>query len=142
MKRVLATGTFDLLHPGHIFFLEEAKKLGDELYVIVARDSKIEHKPRPIVPEKQRAKMIAALKIVDHAILGSENDIFEPLKKIQPDVIALGHDQVFDSDKLKEELAKRGFKPEIVRIKKSESCEFCSSGSIIKEILKRNGKRD
>lgn len=142
MKRVLATGTFDLLHPGHLFFLEEAKKLGDELYVIVARDSTIDHKPRPVVPERQRLKMIAALKIVDHAILGSENDMFKPLEKIRPDIIALGHDQVFDSEKLEKELAKRGFSADVVRIKKSEACELCSSGRIIKEILKRNEKRD
>ncbi len=138
MKRVLATGTFDLLHPGHLFFLEEAKKLGDELFVIVARDSKIEHKPRPIVPERQRLKMISALKVVDHAIMGSEKDMFKPLEEIQPDVIALGHDQVFDSEKLEKELAKRGFSAEIVRLEKSESCELHSSGHIIKEILRRN----
>ncbi|MBP2029776.1 FAD synthetase [Methanohalophilus levihalophilus] len=142
MTRVLATGTFDLLHPGHLFFLEEAKKLGDELYVIVARDSKIEHKPKPIIPEEQRVRMITALKVVDYAILGSEGDMFEPLEEIQPDIIALGHDQVFDSDKLKEELAKRGFASEITRIEKSEACRFCSSGKIIKEILKRYGKKD
>ncbi len=51
MVRVLATGTFDILHPGHLRYLSEAKALGDELYVIVARDSMVKHKPKPIVPE-------------------------------------------------------------------------------------------
>ncbi|MDL5503512.1 MAG: adenylyltransferase/cytidyltransferase family protein, partial [Candidatus Methanoperedens sp.] len=51
MVRVLATGTFDILHPGHLLYLSKARALGDELYVIVARDSMIKHKPKPIVPE-------------------------------------------------------------------------------------------
>ena len=51
MKWVVATGTFDILHPGHLFYLEESKKLGDELWVIVARERNVMHKPRPVVPE-------------------------------------------------------------------------------------------
>ena len=51
MRRVVATGTFDLLHPGHVFYLEESARLGDELHVIVARDVNVRHKPKPIVPE-------------------------------------------------------------------------------------------
>jgi FAD synthetase len=140
--RVLATGTFDLLHPGHLFFLEEAKKLGDELYVIVARDSKIDHKPLPIVPESQRIKMIAALKVVDHAVLGSEQDMFDPLREIRPDIVVLGHDQVFNPQQLEAELMKRGFTAKVVRIEKSPACDLCSSGNIIREILRRNQKDD
>ena len=59
--RIVATGTFDILHPGHLFYLEESKKLGDELFVIVARDANVKHKPRPIIPEDQRLAMVAAL---------------------------------------------------------------------------------
>jgi len=70
--RVLATGTFDILHPGHLLYLEEARALGDELYVIVAREKNIKHKPKPIISENQRLKMISSLKAVDEAILGSE----------------------------------------------------------------------
>ncbi|MCJ7794379.1 MAG: adenylyltransferase/cytidyltransferase family protein, partial [Methanoregulaceae archaeon] len=47
MKRVVATGTFDLLHPGHLYYLEQSKKLGDELFVIVARNTNVRHKPAP-----------------------------------------------------------------------------------------------
>jgi Glycerol-3-phosphate cytidylyltransferase (EC 2.7.7.39) len=60
--RVLATGTFDILHPGHLLYLEEARALGDELYVIVAREKNIKHKPKPIISENQRLKMISSLK--------------------------------------------------------------------------------
>ncbi|MEM3333979.1 MAG: adenylyltransferase/cytidyltransferase family protein, partial [Thermoplasmata archaeon] len=78
MVRVMASGVFDILHPGHIFFLEEAKKLGNELVVVVARDStarKLKH--QPIMNEDVRLKMVTALKPVDIAILGHEDDIFK-----------------------------------------------------------------
>lgn len=134
MVRVLATGTFEILHPGHLFYLEGAKSLGDELYVIVARDKNVKHKPKPIIPEDQRLKMVSSLKIVDKAVLGNENDMFESLKDIKPDIIALGFDQHFNEDWLKEELDKRKINAKIVRIKRSLDCELCSSGRIRKRI--------
>lgn len=137
MTRILATGTFDLLHPGHIYFLTQARALGDELFVIVARDSNVTHKPKPIVPEEQRLEMVSALGIVDKALLGSEKDMFEPLKHIRPDIIALGYDQRFNAENLEEELAKRGLPANVVRIPLSKECPLCSTGAIIKEVLKR-----
>ncbi len=137
MTRVLATGTFDLLHPGHVYFLTQAKALGDELIVIVARDSNIIHKPKPIIPEEQRLEMVNSLRMVDRALLGSEKDIFEPLKQIKPDIIALGYDQRFDSGHLEEELGKRGLPAQVTRISFSRECPLCSTGKIIKEVLKR-----
>ncbi len=139
MTRILATGTFDILHPGHIYFLTQARALGDELFVIVARDSNITHKPKPVVPEEQRLEMVNALGIVDKALLGSEKDMFEPLKQIRPDIIALGYDQRFDAELLEKELAKRGLSANVVRIPLSKECPLCSTGSIIKEVLKRYG---
>ncbi|AKB55422.1 FMN adenylyltransferase, type 3 archaeal [Methanosarcina barkeri 227] len=139
MTRILATGTFDLLHPGHIYFLTQARALGDELFVIVARDSNVTHKPKPIVPEEQRLEMVSALGIVDKALLGSEKDMFEPLKHIRPDIIALGYDQRFNAENLEEELAKRGLPANVVRIPLSKECPLCSTGAIIKEVLKRYG---
>ena len=65
MTRVLATGTFDIPHPGHLFYLSQASALGDELYVIVARASMIKHKPKPILPDGHRLLMVQALEIVD-----------------------------------------------------------------------------
>lgn len=139
MTRVLATGTFDLLHPGHTYFLMKARDLGDELFVIVARDSNVTHKPKPVVPEEQRLEMVKALGMVDRALLGSEIDMFEPLKQIKPDIIALGYDQRFDTNFLEKELAKRGLSAQIVRIPLSKECPLCSTGAIIKEVLKRYG---
>ncbi|WP_209617698.1 adenylyltransferase/cytidyltransferase family protein [Methanolobus bombayensis] len=137
LVRILATGTFDLLHPGHIHYLSEAKKLGDELYVIVARESMIRHKPKPIITDEQRVKMVNSLKIVDTALLGSESDIFDPIMQIKPDIITLGYDQGFDAVQLEKELHFRGFDCKVVRIDSSLDCSLCGSGKIVKKVLER-----
>ncbi len=139
MRRVVATGTFDIIHPGHIRFLEEAKKLGDELIVIVAREKNVRHKPKPVIPEEQRRRVVEAIKFVDKAILGDENDIFKPIMELRPDVIVLGYDQHFSEDWLREELKKRNLNCEVVRIKVKEECELCSSHKIIEKILEKYG---
>src|SRR5512136_323340 len=98
-KIVLASGVFDLLHLGHVKFLEEAKKTGGknaELLVIIARDSTVEKTKgrKPIMSENQRRALVESLKVVDKAVLGFEDfDIQDVIAKIKPDVIALGHDQ-------------------------------------------------
>ena len=141
MVRVLATGTFDILHPGHLLYLEEAKKLGDELFVIVGRDVTVKKRKRtPIIPEEQRLKMISALRVVDKAILGSEKDIYEPLYTIKPDVITIGYDQDFNEGDLERELKKRGFNLKVIRIKKHNSNAFCKAEEIIKHILELVGR--
>ena len=137
MVRVLATGTFEILHPGHLLFLEEAKKLGDELFVIVARDITVRKRKRtPIIPEEQRLKMISALKMVDKALLGSKNDMYEPLYSMNPDIIVLGYDQAFDEQELGRELRERGFNSKVIRITKYDSNAFCKAEEIIKRISK------
>lgn len=138
MVRVLATGTFDILHPGHLRYLSEAKSLGDELYVIVARESMIKHKPKPVIPEQQRLAMVQALGIVDKAMLGSEKDMFEPLHDIEPDIIALGKNQFFDEKQLEEQLKRHGIYAKVVRIQAFEECKLCSSAAIIKRIINLN----
>ncbi|GFO97552.1 glycerol-3-phosphate cytidylyltransferase [groundwater metagenome] len=140
MVRVLATGTFDILHPGHLRYLSEAKALGNELYVIVARDSMIKHKPKPIMPEAQRLAMVQGLGVVDKAVLGSETDIFEPLCEIKPDIIALGKNQFFKEKDLEPQLRAHGINAKVVRIQSFEHCELCSSAAIIRRVLERNGK--
>ncbi|WP_290598180.1 MULTISPECIES: FAD synthase [unclassified Archaeoglobus] len=140
-RRVVATGTFDLIHPGHITFLREARKLGDELIVIVAREKNVRHKPKPVVPEEQRRKVVEAIKYVDRAILGDEKDIFKPIMELKPDVIVLGHDQHFDENWLKEELKKRNLSCEVVRIEVKEDCPYCSSHKIIERVLEKYGGR-
>lgn len=139
IRRVVATGTFDLLHPGHIYYLEESKKLGDELWVIVARDMNVKHKPRPIIPEEQRLAMIASLRPVDHAILGDKTDMFLPIEEIHPDVITIGFNQLFNEEKLRTQLTARNLTPEIVRIGKFADSELCSSRKVVQEIVAKRG---
>ena len=138
MTRILATGTFDILHPGHLFYLSQAAALGDELYVIVARASMIKHKPKPILPDEHRLEMVQALKLVDHAVIGSETDIFEPLYEIMPDIIALGFDQYFNTDNLKKELTDRGFTAGVVRVGETNSGKLRSTRRIVDRIVDVN----
>jgi len=138
MKTVMATGTFDIIHPGHVFFLEEAKKLGGKdarLVVVVARDFTVRAKKRvPIVDEKQRLEVVRMLKPVDKAYLGSETDMFEIVHKINPNIIAIGPDQDFNIKELEHELRKRGLKCEVKRVKKYKKAPLDSTCKIIKRI--------
>ena len=141
MTRVLATGTFDLLHPGHLLYLERSKELGDELVVIVARDVNVKHKPKPVIPEDQRLKMVQALKVVDLAILGDEKDIFRPIEQLRPDIITLGFDQHFNPATLVEEMARRNLRPKVVRVTTKDSCDLCSSRKIVAKVLEIHKNR-
>jgi FAD synthetase len=138
IKTVMATGTFDLIHPGHGYYLEESKKLGGSdarLVVVVARESTVRARKRvPIVPEKQRLKVVKMLRPVDEAILGSETDMFSTVSKIKPDIIAIGPDQNFDLNWLREELDKRGLEAEVVKVNGYHHSSLDSSCKIIKKI--------
>ena len=142
MKKIVATGTFDILHPGHVHFLSESKKLGDELWVIVSRETNVRHKPSPIVSEEQRLMMIKSLKCVDHAILGDKEDMFRPIREIDPAVITLGFNQYFDDEKLRTQLAERGINAEVVRIGAYTDSQFTSSTQIIEEAIRRRGNNE
>lgn len=117
MVKVMATGTFDLLHLGHIYFLKEAKKLGDKLVVVVSTDSTVRNlKHEPVNPEGIRLNLIKELKIVDEVVLGHEDDMYEIVEEIQPDIVALGFDQIHDEKNVKSELKKRGINAKVVRL--------------------------
>jgi len=129
-KRVLAFGTFDGLHPGHLFYLEQAKKLGKELIVVIARDSTVKKikKREPILKEKERKHLIESLKPVDKAVLGAKKGSrFEILKKLKPNLIVLGYDQKPGKKELEKELKKKKIKAEIKRIKAFNPKKFKSS---------------
>ena len=114
--RVLCTGTFDLLHPGHLSYFEQAKKHGDYLIVVVARDSSARAEGKTLkFSEQERLAHVSAEKIVDKALLGNEGDKLKIVEQEKPDVICLGYDQKISEEKLKELLAKRGMRPQIVR---------------------------
>lgn len=129
MTTVMAFGSFDILHPGHIYFLKEAKKLGDNLVVVIARDSTIKEIKgfTPKYNERERVEHVRDLKIADKVVLGYETDKYEIIEEINPDVIALGYDQKTFADKLKEEMEKRKMNPKIVRIEAYKEHQYKSS---------------
>jgi len=141
VRKVLATGTFDVLHPGHVHYLRESAAEGDQLVVIVARGSMVSHKNPPVVPEEQRREMVEALGVVDDAVLGSDDSIFEPLYDIRPDIVTLGHDQHYDEDDLRDGLRERGFGADVVRVsgREENEDEILSTSGIVERILDERG---
>jgi FAD synthetase len=140
-KVVLASGVFDLLHLGHVKFLEEAKKTGgpnSELVVIVARDSTVEKDKgrKPIMSEDQRRALVESLKVVDRAVLGFETlDIGEVITKVKPDVIALGYDQEDMEKQVRTYVDKNQLEVKIVRIGKFGENTLDSSSKIKQKII-------
>ena len=139
--KVMASGTFDLLHPGHGIYLQEAKNLGgynSKLYVVVARDSTVQKRKRvPIIGENQRLELIKMLKPVDEAYLGNDDgNIFKIVEDINPDIIAIGPDQNHNLEKLQSEIDKRGLKAKVQRVTVYHKDELDSSCKIIKKIKK------
>lgn len=140
-KVVLASGVFDLLHLGHVKFLEEAKKAGGkdaELLVIIARDSTVEKNKgrKPIMPENQRRALVESLKVVDEAVLGFEEfDIGDVIERIKPDVIALGYDQADMEKRVQEYVDKHNLNVKVVRIGKFEEDALDSSSKIRQKII-------
>ena len=142
MTLVVAQGTFDLLHPGHVHYLEDAAAYGDELHAIVARRDNVTHKPEPILCARQRRDMVAALEAVDEAHLGDPEDVFVPIERLDPDVIVLGYDQHHDEAGIAESLAARGIDCRVERASGREARyddELLSSGDIVDRVLRRRG---
>ena len=140
-RKILVTGTFDVLHPGHLSFFRNAKKhiVPAELWVVVARNSSVSHfkKRAPILDESVRLMMLNALEIVDKAILGNEGkDKIKIIEEINPDLIVLGYDQWIDEEKLKTELDKRGLKSQVIRLPKFGNDGYSSSSEIRERIAK------
>ena len=138
---VLASGVFDLLHLGHVRFLEEAKKTGEEnaeLIVIIARDRTVEKTKgrKPIMSENQRRALVESLKVVDEAVLGFEEfDLGDVIERIKPDVIALGYDQANVEKAAKEYVKNHKLNIQVIRIEKFEEDELDSSSKIRQKIV-------
>ena len=129
MKKVLVFGTFDGLHPGHIDLFGQAKKLGDRLAVVVARDvtaNKIKgHFPKR--SELLRLKAVKQCKLIDEAVLGNVGDPYAIIADIKPDIIALGYDQISFTENLDQELKKAGIAAGIVRLRPYKPEKYHSS---------------
>ncbi|MFW9805415.1 MAG: adenylyltransferase/cytidyltransferase family protein [Candidatus Thorarchaeota archaeon] len=147
-KRVLAAGKFDILHLGHISYLQQARELaGDdgELVVVIALDKTIlrERGAPPVFPQEQRRKLVESLMVVDRAVMGLDTDDHTKIiTEIKPDIVALGYDQYTDTAALEAHFANEGLKTKIVRLEKREADGLCSSTLIRKRIIdfyKENG---
>jgi len=121
---ILANGCFDLLHAGHIRYLESAKMLGGTLLVAVNSDSQVRElkgNSRPITSENERAEIIAALRCVDAVTIFSEPTVEEIIHIVRPDIPAKGTDYTTDSVPEREIVAKYGGKVAIVGDPKDHS---------------------
>ncbi len=92
--RILLFGTFDILHPGHLFVFQEAKKRGD-VWIVIARDRNVEKlKGKTAVHvEEERKRRVEEVFPEAHVILGDSSDFFAPVRTLKPDLILFGYDQ-------------------------------------------------
>lgn len=123
MKKIATFGVFDVIHSGHVKFLERCKKLekDSKLIVVISRDKTVlrERGRKPAMTEEERKKIVESLKPVDEAILGNEgSDKLKIVERIKPDTIVLGYDQEWDEKKLENDLRERGVKVKVIRLKK------------------------
>ena len=140
---IMTGGTFDIIHTGHIFTFEQARMLGDVLVIVIATDKTVQKFKQhlPTNSQNDRAELIRHLREVDAAIEGSETDLFETVESIQPDIIALGHDQKHDEKDLYKKLNERGFSHvKIIRLK--ENVFGKSTSKIVQDIIKHNYRNE
>ena len=118
MKTVMCFGTFDLLHLGHLDYFRQAKKHGDYLIVVVARDKTKQMQKKDIIfSEKERLELLKNIRIVDEAVFGYADNHFRIIAEKKPDVIFLGYDHKINEKVLAKKLQQLGLKPKIVRAK-------------------------
>jgi rfaE bifunctional protein nucleotidyltransferase chain/domain len=131
---VLSNGCFDLLHAGHVRFLEGAKREGDVLVVAVNSDAserKLKGPGRPVLPAEARAKLVAAVRAVDYVVVFEEADVGSLLERLRPDVHAKGTDYTADTVPEREFSRRLGIRVAIVGDPKEHS-----SGDLIEQVRK------
>lgn len=129
-------GTFDLLHEGHLHLFKEAKKYGDFLIAVVARDVSVK-KIKGFIPhqnELQRLEKVHACPLINKALLGYEDDFYKVIEQNKPDVLCFGYDQ--DKMNIKEELRKRKIKAEVTTLSAFQPEKYKSS------LARKNVKMD
>ena len=132
-KIVLAGGVFDIIHPGHIHTLNAAKALGGVLVVAIATDKTAEKmkKRSPLHNQELRRELVTSLSMVDKAIVGHEDDIFQTVKEVKPNIIVLGYDQVHQEKFISDGCKRINLNVEIVRLE--SPVPHLSSSEIEKE---------
>ncbi len=130
---ILANGCFDVLHVGHIRYLHAAKQLGGRLVVAINADESVravKGPGRPLMPENERAEIIAALADVDAVVIFSEPDVRALIRELRPDVQAKGTDYSVDSVPERDEVIACGGRVEIVGDPKDHS-----SSALLRKIV-------
>ena len=132
-KIVLAGGVFDIIHPGHIHTLNAAKALGGILVVAIATDktAKKMKKRSPLHTQELRRELVSCLSMVDKAIVGHEDDIFQTVKEVKPNIIVLGYDQIHQEKFISDGCKRINLNVEIVRLE--SPVPHLSSSEIEKE---------
>jgi len=126
---VIVFGTFDVFHLGHEYFLKKAKALGDFLTVVIARDKTVK-KVKGEYPqhnEKQRMENVKNSGIPDKVVLGNIDDKYKIIRKIKPNIIALGYDQFVFTYKLNKMIIDEKMDTEIIRLESFEPNLYKSS---------------
>lgn len=143
-KRVVIAGTFDILHPGHVFLISKAAKIGNVI-VVVARDRNVLRAKGhpPVIPEEQRLFMVQSLKGVSKAILGHESaDNLRIIEELHPDILLLGPNQNVSLEEIQSELQRRGLKTRVRRLKELFSDYSLSSTTGIIEKVRSTLKSE
>ena len=132
MQKVLTFGTFDIFHPGHEFFLRKAKRCGDWLGVVVARDRNVKSAKGklPRNNERIRLSVIKKLSYVDEVFFGNLKDRYSVIEKIVPNIICLGYDQQISAHQLKMILKKRGLNIKIIKFRKGYQTHLYKSSKM------------
>jgi len=133
MKTVMIFGTFDIVHHGHLNLFKQARKFADRLVVVLARDARVKSikNKESIYNEKERKLFLEQIRLVDQVVLGDKKDVYKIIQKIRPDVIVLGYDQIYFTEKLNEKIKSFGLKTKVVRAKAYKS-EMLKTGKIRK----------
>jgi len=134
---VFTNGVFDLLHAGHVDLLERARALGDALVVGLNTDAstrRLKGERRPLLPEADRARVLAALAVVDAVVLFDEDTPVELVRRLEPDVLVKGADYAEDAIVGKDMVEARGGR--VVRL---PLVEGRSTSKIVEEIVRRHG---
>lgn len=128
-KKVMAFGTFDFFHAGHEDYLRQARTLGDELIVVVARDETVKKvkNAAPVNNERKRLRDVAACPHVSKAVLGNLDDKYRVIKRYAPNVLALGYDQYVFTYGLENFSIQEKLSVEIVRLQPFQPQTFKSS---------------
>ncbi|MDP7141457.1 MAG: adenylyltransferase/cytidyltransferase family protein [Candidatus Woesearchaeota archaeon] len=128
MQKVLIFGTYDIIHPGHLNFFNQARKHG-KLTIIISRDKTVKQVKGklPLNNETKRLANLKSLNITENIFLGNLKDKYGIIKQLKPDVICLGYDQEHFIDKLKQKIKEFNLTTKLIRLKPYKEKKYKSS---------------